>query len=58
MPVVFDEVSADIAPPPQGDDRAPDHRSDRAADASLRIEDPVRHALEAEQRRRQRLSDR
>lgn len=57
MPVVFDEVSADITPP-QGDDRAGDRNQDTAGDAPLRIGDQVRHALEAEQRRRQRLSDR
>lgn len=53
MPVVFDEVSADITEPPRGEDHAPE----RESAAPARIDEQVRHVLDAEQRRRQRLSD-
>lgn len=54
MPVVFDEVSADVAAPQHGQERRAD---DDDSAKPPRIEDRMRELLELQQRRRERLSD-
>ncbi|WP_190285594.1 hypothetical protein [Montanilutibacter psychrotolerans] len=54
MPILFDHVSAEVSPRSSGGEAPP---NERAASPPARVEEQLRALLDAEQRRRERLSD-